>query len=107
MTEHASVGEVGGSGSRMNVPDTCFVPVGGTLVATREGRTIPPVAEFVHRQVRALIREADFPCVLGRAAIASESYRLGFYTALGGLGSTDRLAHDLDRFVAERESLRG
>jgi FPC/CPF motif-containing protein YcgG len=87
--------------------ETYYAFRAGKLVRALDGAAAPALAQFVHRQFHALVREADFPCVGARAALTAESYRFGMYSEMGSTETTCQLAADLARFTAERSELPG
>jgi hypothetical protein len=55
--------------------------------------------ELVHDQFRALVLHPSFSCLGAKAAIRSDSYRLGVYGELGSPEATSGLARDLRAFA--------
>ncbi|MBV9719348.1 MAG: YqcI/YcgG family protein [Candidatus Eremiobacteraeota bacterium] len=66
-----------------------------------------PRARLADRALRAFLTGGRFPCVAGRAAVASGGYRFGYYGDFADLSSTHGIARDLAAFVAERPSMTG
>ncbi|MDQ3552999.1 MAG: YqcI/YcgG family protein [Chloroflexota bacterium] len=66
----------------------------------------PPttLARSIHNAFRARVLEPHFSCLGARSAVSGERYRFGLYGALGEEEGTHRLARDLARFAARRQS---
>jgi uncharacterized protein len=70
-----------------------------------EKRTrLPGASEAIHYQFINFIKNAAFPCVLGRAAIVNKRYRFGVYQDMKSPDCAEGLCHDLWNFVDERPS---
>jgi FPC/CPF motif-containing protein YcgG len=69
------------------------------------GHPAPPLAQFVHGQVRALVLDPRFPCLGARSAVNRGSYRFSLCPALASSAATAVLSRDLSAFVAEQPSL--
>jgi FPC/CPF motif-containing protein YcgG len=91
----------------MGTEGTYYAYRAGKLVRMADGSDAPALAQFVHKQFRALVSEADFPCVGARAAVRAESYRFSVYGEMGTPETTERLAADLTQFGIERPNLPG
>lgn len=61
-----------------------------------------PLIIHVHEQIRAFLLNPAFPCHLGRSAVATESYRFGFYKNMDDADCLQGLCRDLFEFVTER-----
>jgi uncharacterized protein len=63
----------------------------------------PPSAltAFVHDSFRALVLNERFSCVGGRAAVRQNAYRFGLYEQMASSVSSEALACDLARFIAD------
>src|ERR1051325_7689318 len=64
-------------------------------------------ATEVHAALRALLHDADFPCVGAKSIVNQDSYRFWLYPALAAEEPTANLAVDLYRFLEERPSIEG
>jgi len=80
---------------------------GRYLVQPATAERAPALAGFVHDALRAQILSAHFPCLGGKSAVRSGSYRFGLYDELGGAAAASGLARDLFTFVEEQRSFRG
>ena len=79
---------------------------GGVLVLPLLGdEPAPPLAQFVHAQLRALVLNPAFPCLGARAAFNQRAYRFGMYAGLGSDEATGALRHDLRAFIAEQPAM--
>lgn len=91
------------------IPDLVS-PTGGP-VPLLDGLTGRPVTDSVscrvHDLLRAHIRNATFPCSVGKRSFARGFYRLGIYVSMTDHDSIDGLARDLWRFVNDQPSLKG
>lgn len=93
--------------SSTHTPQHYYRPDDKGLVDVVAGQPAPLLAQFVHRQFRALIIEADFPCVGARAAFRAKSYRCGVYDEIGSPSVTAQLADHLRHFTSYRRQLEG
>ena len=80
---------------------------GKRLVRMPSGEPATSRMEFVHDSFRALVSNSRFSCVGAKAALGSESYRVGLYDTLGSPEAAAGLARDLFWFVEEQERLGG
>ena len=79
---------------------------GGVLVLPLLGdEPAPPLAQFVHAQLRALVLNPAFPCLGAPAAFNQQAYRFGMYAGLGSDEATGALRHDLHAFIAEQPAM--
>jgi FPC/CPF motif-containing protein YcgG len=65
------------------------------------------MAEAVHASLRALLHDADFPCVGAKSVVNQASYGFGLYHAMLEQGSTAGLAFDLAQYVADLPQIEG
>jgi FPC/CPF motif-containing protein YcgG len=96
--------------------DTELARAHSTYAASQEGRLVrveapdrplPPVAELVHDELRALVLSPRFSCVGGKAALGRGQYRMGLYEEMGSPGATAGLARDLFTFLGEQAEMEG
>ena len=62
------------------------------------------LALHVHEQLRALILNPAFPCILGRSALKNNAYRFGFYSDACSDSSMQGLCRDLWSFATEQRT---
>jgi FPC/CPF motif-containing protein YcgG len=74
---------------------------GRELVLTDTGKAAPPLTQFVHDAVRALVLNDHFSCVGGKSSFHQGTYRFGLYSVLGSEAAAAGLARDLYTFVEE------
>lgn len=63
------------------------------------------LANHVHEQVRVLILNSAFPCILGRSALTNNAYRFGFYRDATSSASIQGLGRDLWWFATEQPKI--
>lgn len=66
------------------------------------GKPPTPDAVLVHRLFREFVLSPDFPCVLGRSALAQLKYRFALYPDMRDADAIEGLRHDLCRYAQER-----
>src|SRR2546423_4488326 len=81
-------------------------PANGGLVRY-DGKPASVMQLDVHASFRALLHDADFPCVGAKSVVNQDSYRFGLYPRLGSPESSAGLALDLLQFNREQNSLPG
>lgn len=84
-------------------------PNGNSLVVVLpDGSTRPAGGEITlyHATLRSLIMSSAYPCVGAKAAFNRDTYRMALYPEMGTAQTTQQLLHDVERFVAERPSLK-
>jgi FPC/CPF motif-containing protein YcgG len=71
------------------------------------GLAAPANAQRVHDALRALVLDAEYPCVGSRSALNQGSYRFALYEEMASPETTPALARDLSTFVQEQDSING
>lgn len=79
----------------------------GALIRLPSGEPATPLAELVHRALRAFVLDPGFSCVGAKSAIRRGQYRTGVYGEMGSAETNAGLARDLFAFVEELPSLSG
>lgn len=70
-------------------------------------RSPPPLCEFVHDSLRALVLNSRFSCIAASAAVRQGTYRFGVYGRMESPRATAGLARDLFTFVQEQPNMTG
>jgi len=78
--------------------------VGDTSPASAFASPPTVLARSIHDAFRRRVLEPHFSCLGARSAVSGGGYRFGLYGALGEEDGTHRLARDLARFAARRQS---
>jgi FPC/CPF motif-containing protein YcgG len=86
---------------------SCYTAfVDNRLVLPLEGgRSPPPLARRVHKQLRSFILDSAFPCAGAKAAFSQETYRFGMYPEMASTATAAALSRDLFTFVQEQPHL--
>jgi FPC/CPF motif-containing protein YcgG len=76
---------------------------GRAVLLSEPGQTPDLFASAAIGAFRGFVLNPDFSCVGAKSAVMHETYRLGVYDQLGGVGSTAGLCRDLFTFAREAE----
>jgi FPC/CPF motif-containing protein YcgG len=79
----------------------------GETLLLANGEPAPRMAQDVHSALRAVLHDADFPCVGAKSVVNQSSYRFGLYHQLCEPASTEGLALDLYQFGREIKDIDG
>jgi len=80
---------------------------GRRLTLASSGETAPPLMQFVHEGLRALVLSDHFSCDGGKSSLRRGTYAFGLYDALASPGGCAGLARDLFTFATEGDRKRG
>ena len=81
-----------------------FGTKGGRAVLLSDPKSAPDLfASAAVGAFRGFVLNPEFSCVGAKSAVMHETYRLGLYDHLGGVGSTAGLSRDLYTFAREAE----